>query len=96
MPNNYGNFGALYYEKVDRYILLYKFHLQTFCRVTFNNAIKKVLPILLFELILKGTYCGKMTYCDYKNVLTCKGSFTKKTTNEFIEMTSTFAFMCVD
>ena len=37
-----------------------------------------------------------MTYCDYKNVLTCKGSFTKKTTDEFIKMTSTFAFMCVD
>ena len=47
-------------------------------------------------MIAKGTECRKMAYCDYKNVLTCKGSFTKKTTDEFIKMTSTFAFMCVD
>ena len=30
------------------------------------------------KLIAKGTECRKMTYCDYKNVLTRKGSFTKK------------------
>ena len=58
--------------------------------------LKKFYQYFYLKLIAKGTECRKMTYCDYKNVLTCKGSFTKKTTDEFIKMTSTFGFMCVD
>ena len=57
---------------------------------------KKFYWYFYLKLIATGTECEKMTYCHYKNVSTCTGSFTKKITNEFIKMSSTFAFMCVD
>ena len=39
--NNYGNFGLIYYESVNSVFMLYKFHLEVLCRVSFNNVLKK-------------------------------------------------------
>ena len=99
--NNYGNFGVLDHEQVDGPFLLYKFYLEIFGRVTFNNAIKKILKIFLPEIDMKtGSDCRKMSYCDNEHVLMGKDVFRKKKKNketyELIKMTSTFAFMCVD
>ena len=57
----------------------------------------KILQIFLSEIDCKtGSERRKMSYCNNKYVLMCKGFFRKENTYEFIKMTSTFAFMCVD
>ena len=77
--NNYSNFGVLYYEQVDQPFLLYKFYLEIFCHVIFNNAIKKILQMLLSKIDMEtGSDCRKMSYCDNKHVLMCNGSFRKR------------------
>ena len=77
--NNYGNFGVLDHEQVDRPFLLYKFYSEIFGRVTFNNAIKKILKIFLPEIDMKtGSDCRKMSYCDNEHVLMGKDVFRKK------------------
>ena len=92
--NNYGNFGVLYYEEVDRVFLLYKLYLEIFARVVFNNALKKLLPIFLREIDSKKFACRrKQSYCQ--NNLLCKGSFRKMVTFDFIKFTAVFVHHCI-
>ena len=91
LSNNYRKFSILYFEQVDQNFLLYEFYLEIFCRLIL------ILPIFLFEIDFKtGITFKKMSYCDNKNLLECKGYFRKKITYKFIKMTPTFAFMRVD
>ena len=39
--NNNSNFGVIYYESVNSVFVLYKFYLEVFCCVIFNNVLKK-------------------------------------------------------
>ena len=60
--NNYGNFGVLYYEEVDRPFILYDFYLEILCRI-FNNFLKKVMPIMLNEFDLNtSSICRRKSF----------------------------------
>ena len=37
----HNNFGVIYYESVNSVFVLYKFYLEVFCCVIFNNVLKK-------------------------------------------------------
>ena len=60
--------GDFYYDYINNPFMLYKFYLEIFCRIIFNNVDKKDLPKLISDFDANKSYsCRQVIICD-KNI----------------------------
>ena len=67
MKNKKKKIGVFYYDYINNLFMLYRFYLEIFCRIVFNNVDKKDLPKLISDFDANKSYsCRQKIICDKK------------------------------